>query len=92
MDIKAKMLLHNKFDVTVVDAATGKVKQAAVGYNVITNYYFSSRLTGSPCSRGTDLLSYINIGVGTGTPAITDTGMFTYLTRKTATVIETVYD
>lgn len=92
MDIKQKVLLHNKFDVKVVDAVTGEVKQTAVAYNVITNYYFNSRLTGSPLSKTTNLLTYIAIGTGTGTPAITDTALFSHLTRKAVTTLETVYE
>ena len=42
MKIQEKAILHNRFDVKVVDAESGKVKQTAVGYNVILNYYFSS--------------------------------------------------
>ncbi len=91
MRVQEKAILHNRFDVKVIDAATGKVKQTAVGYNVITNYYFNSRLTGSPLGKTTDLLRYIAVGTGTGTPAITDTALFSHLTRKPVTTLETVY-
>jgi len=92
MQVKQKVLLHNKFEVKVVDAVSGKVKQTAVGYNVITDYYFKSRLTASPLGKTTDLLTYIALGTGTGTPAITDTALFTHLTRKAVTTLETVYE
>ena len=92
MEIKEKVLLHNKFEVKVVDAQTGEVKQTAVGYNVITDYFFSSRLTNSPMYKTGNLFSYIAVGTGTGTPAITDTALFTHLTRKTVTTLETVYE
>jgi len=91
MKIKERAVLHNRFDVSVVDAASGKVKQTAVGFNVITDYYFNSRLTGSPMTIGSDLLTYISIGTGSGTPAVTDTALFTHLTRKAVTTLETVY-
>jgi hypothetical protein len=48
MKIQERAVLHNRFDVKVVEAVSGKIKQTAVGFNVITNYYFNSRLTGSP--------------------------------------------
>lgn len=92
MHIKEKVLLHNKFDVKVVDSRTGEVKQTATAYNVILNHYFSSRLLNSPHYKTSDLLTYISVGTGTGTPAITDTALFTYLTRKAVTTLETVYE
>src|SRR5574344_1769905 len=88
MQIKEKVLLHNKFDVKVVDSRTGEVKQTATAYNVITNYYFNSRLLNSPMYKTSDLLTYIAVGTGAGTPAITDTALFTHLTRKEGTTIE----
>ena len=92
MKIQERAVLHNRFDVRVVDTASGKVKQTAVGFNVITNYYFNSRLTASPLSKTTDLFRYIAVGTGTGTPAVTDTALFTHLTRKAVTTLETVYE
>ena len=92
MDIKEKVLLHNKFEIKVVDAASGKVRQTAVAYNVILNYYFNSRLLNSPLYKTSNLLTYIAVGTGAGTPAITDTALFTHLTRKEVTTIETVYE
>jgi hypothetical protein len=51
MKIQERAVLHNRFDVKVVEAVSGKIKQTAVGFNVITNYYFNSRLTCSDISR-----------------------------------------
>ena len=92
MKIQERAVLHNRFDVKVIDAASGKVKQTAVGFNVVTNYYFNSRLTASPLSKTTDLLRYIAVGTGNGTPAVTDTALFTHLTRKEVTTLETIYE
>lgn len=92
MKIQERAVLHNRFDVKVVDATSGKIKQTAVGFNVITNYYFNSRLTASPLSKTTDLFRYIAVGTGTGTPAVTDTALFSHLTRKAVTTLETVYE
>lgn len=49
-------------------------------------------LTGSPLSKTSDLFRYIAIGTGTGTPAVTDTALFSHLTRKAMTTLETVYE
>ncbi|MGI6745439.1 MAG: hypothetical protein ACOX45_04630, partial [Acutalibacteraceae bacterium] len=50
------------------------------------------RLTGSPISKTSDLFRYIAIGTGTGTPAVTDTALFSQLIRKEVTTLETVYE
>lgn len=92
MKIQERAVLHNRFDVKVVDAESGVIKQTAVGFNVITNYYFNCRLTGSPISKTSDLFRYIAIGTGTGTPAVTDTALFSQLIRKEVTTLETVYE
>ena len=92
MKIQERAVLHYRFDVKVVEAVSGKIKQTAVGFNVITNYYFNSRLTGSPLSKTADLFRYIAVGTGTGTPAVTDTALFSHLTRKAVTTLETVYE
>lgn len=39
MQIKEKVLLHNKFDVKVVDSRTGEVKQTATAYLPIRRRY-----------------------------------------------------
>lgn len=91
MKIQEKAVLHNRFDIKVVDAKTGKVKQKAVGYNVILNNYFTSRLLDTPHYKTSNLLTYIAIGTGTGKPVITGTELFKYLTRKEVTTLETVY-
>lgn len=91
MKIQEKAVLHNRFDIKVVDAKTGKVKQTAVGHNVILNNYFNSRLLDTPHYKTSDLLTYISIGTGNGTPVITGTALFNYLTRKAVTTLETVY-
>lgn len=92
MKIQEKAVLHNRFDVKVVDAASGKVKQTAVGFNVITDYYFNSRLTASPLSKTSDLFRYIAVGTGNGTPKATDTALFNHLIRKEVTTLETIYE
>lgn len=76
--------VHNKFEVVVTDATTGEVKQTAIGYNVILNRFFTQLVNRS------SKLGYIHLGSGTGTPAITDSSLFTFKTAKQATTVETV--
>lgn len=76
--------VHNKFEVVLTDAKTGAVKQRAVGYNIILNKFFTL------LSQRSSKLGYIHLGSGTGTPAVTDTKLFTFKTAKQATTVETV--
>lgn len=65
--------IHNRFDIELKDAKTGEIKQKAVAYNVICDAVWSIILSGSA------YFNYICFGSGTGTPASTDTGLFTYI-------------
>lgn len=60
--------IHNRFDIEVIDAKTGEVKQRAKAENVICDqvwsYYTSSWST------------YIAYGSGSGTPSSSDTELF----------------
>lgn len=77
-NIPAKM--HNRFDIEVIDSSTGKVKQRAYAENVICQQYWTYLLTTSDRSSSTwNIFNYIHYGTGTGTPASTDTSLFTYL-------------
>lgn len=89
MKIKQQASVHNRFDVKVIDALSGDIKQTAVGYNVILNTYFSNRLLGSP-SSGSPLIQ-IAVGNGSGTPAVTDTELFNQISRKEPITLETSY-
>ncbi len=92
MNIQEKVLLHNKFEVKVVDARTGELKQEAVGYNVILNAFFQTRLGNGSNPGPTTGLSYIGVGTGTGTPTIEDTGLFNTLFHRSATIVESHYE
>ena len=76
--------VHNKFEIEVTDAATGKLKQSVTCYNIILNSFFS-RLV----SRASKL-GYIFLGTGTGTPVITRTSLFNTFCYISATTVETV--
>ena len=77
LDLRAA--IHNRFDVEVIDAATGAVKQRARAFNVICDAYWS-RLFNSSNSGATwnpqTITTYILYGRGAGTPAASDTALF----------------
>ena len=89
--MEQKMIIHNRFDVSVVDSRTGEEKQKAVGYNVILDNFFTSRIKGSPCRVGCDLLAAISFGTGTGVLSTTRTDLFSRLAMKEAITVKTVY-
>lgn len=77
-------VVHNRFDIEVADAATGKIKQRVTSYNIVLDQYFS-RLIGRSSKIG-----YIHLGTGEGTPTVNRTSMFTFLGAKGNSVVETV--
>lgn len=91
MKLEQKVLLHNKFELTVADAKTGEVKQKAYAYNVILDNYMKARLKLINKGSYSATLRDIYFGQGIGTPAITDTALFNQLGSKNATRLETVY-
>lgn len=68
-----KASIHNRFDIEVVDAQTGEVKNKAVAYNVICN-----RLWTTVLSTSSAYFQYIHYGSGTGTPSASDTSLFSF--------------
>ena len=59
------------------DALTGKIKHEMEYYNVITNALKTAEATSFAAN-----ITYSALGTGAGTPAATDTTLFTELTRK----------
>ncbi len=64
--------IHNRFDVEVVDSATGEVKRRAEAENVICDQLWSRLLTPN------DYFNFIHYGTGAGAPSSTDTSLFTF--------------
>lgn len=62
--------IHNRFDIEVIDSRTGKVKQRAQAENVILSTTYAK--------MGTVWFNYIHYGSGSGTPAVSDTSLFTF--------------
>lgn len=75
LDINAK--IHNRFDIEVIDSGSGKVKQQAVGYNVICDNLWSKLL-----STNWGYFNYIHYGDGSGTPSPSDTSLFSFIGYK----------
>lgn len=65
--------IHNRFDVEVIDTRTGEVRQKAQAENVICNALWTRLLTPA------NYFNCIHYGTGNGTPAVTDTSLFTFL-------------
>lgn len=62
--------IHNRFDIEVVDAATGEIKQKAKAENVILDRIWSV--------YGQGWFNYIAYGSGRGTPSASDTALFNH--------------
>lgn len=67
-DIQTK--IHNRFDVEVIDARTGKVRQSCRGHNVICDQLWEKWFLQQAWN------SYIFYGSGEGTPTSSDTKLF----------------
>ena len=68
---KLNASIHNRFDIEVVDSKTGEIKKKAQAENVILNRLW--RVYSGNWN------SYIQYGSGAGTPAATDTSLFTFI-------------
>ena len=77
IDIRAS--IHNRFDIEVIDACTGQIRQRAQAMNVICNSLWSRLLARKYYA------DYILFGSGTGIPSETDTALFSLLGAKTVT-------
>lgn len=71
--------IHNRFDVEVIDAQTGEVKQRARGYNVICNTLWDRLFYTGSTGFGQNYFNFILFGTGSGTPAVSDTQLFSLL-------------
>lgn len=78
--------IHNRFDVEVIDAITGKIKNKAVGYNIICDQLWTRLLTPN------SYFNNIHYGSGSGVPAASDTSLFSYLGNKSATLNNHAYE
>ena len=77
LDTKLNASIHNRFDIEVVNAETGEVKQRAQAENVICNQLWAQIF--SPDTY----FNYIHYGTGSGTPSAANTSLFTFLGYET---------
>lgn len=82
--------IHNRFDIEVVDAKTGEVKQKAQAENVICNPLWQYALATSSDYR--QYFKYIQYGSGTGTPSESDTQLFSLAGALSASSLTTAWD
>ena len=71
VNVNLNASIHNRFDIEVVDAKTGEVKQRAVAYNVICDQIWTDIF-----SNNMGYGFYILYGDGSGTPSTQDTKLF----------------
>lgn len=83
-----KITFHNKFDILVKNAKTGEIKQKVRAYNVILDQLFT-KLSLPYGTEAPDLMAKIAFGSGTGTPAVSDTGLFAKIAEVASTNIAT---
>lgn len=83
-DLRAS--IHNRFDIEVVDASSGKVKKTAQAENVICDALWTRLLNGNP------YFSYIHYGTGNGSPSTSDKQLFSFLGYLSAGTATYIYD
>lgn len=71
-NIEQSFSIHNRFDIEVVDATTGRVKEKAQAFNTICDQLYTYML--APAAYA----NYIHYGSGSGTPSASDTALFNY--------------
>lgn len=76
MNVKSGVTFHNKFDWELTNGDTGEIKQKGTAYNIVLDRYYRALPTNDRLR-----LTGISVGTGTGTPATTDTGLFSFLDR-----------
>lgn len=82
VNVKLNASIHNRFDIEVVDAKTGKVKQKAQAFNVICDNLWNRLLNGD------SYFEYIHYGSGTGVPSSGDTALFGYINGASVAAAE----
>lgn len=71
LNLNNNVKFHNKYELEVIDAATGQKKQTAIAENVVTTGIWNILKQSSPKMYGK-----IALGTGTGTPSAADTALF----------------
>jgi len=71
LEKKVNALIHNRFDIEVINGKTGEIKQKARAFNVVCNNLWTYLI-----NSGTAFATYIQYGSGSGTPSASDTSLF----------------
>ena len=77
-NIDVNINIHNRFDIEVIDARSGEVKQKAQALNVVCDNLFSNIGVSGGDAIVSSYGNYIQYGSGSGTPSTSDTTLFTY--------------
>lgn len=88
VNVNLNASIHNRFDVEVIDAKTGEVKQRARAYNIVLN----SLWTRLQSSLNASWANYIHYGSGTATPAATDTSLSGFIAAVSISTITDNFD
>lgn len=85
ININEKIGIHNRFDIEVVDARTKEIKRKARAFNVITDglydVFFTQRTQSTYFPAYCEQIRY---GRGNGTPASSDTALFSQIAAVSA--------
>lgn len=81
---EAKLSIHNRFDVEVIDSKTGEVKQKAYAVNIVLNSLWARMFLPNK------YFNYIHFGIGTGTPDPARTELFVFIGQKACSQDPTV--
>ena len=89
--VELRASIHNRFDVEVIDAATGELTQKARAFNVICDTFWTRLFNVSGDNwRPLHRFLYVLYGGGSGTPAATDTELCSQLGALDASSTTTV--
>ena len=88
MNAEIKAGIHNRFDIEVIDAMTGEVRQRAKALNVVCDALFTRLFA----SEHSPYFAYMLYGSGSGTPSASDTALFTYSGYKIFGGVSYEYD
>ena len=84
MKVTQDINIHNKFDIEVRDALTGKLKQEVTAYNIVLNAMWTRLVNFS------SYFTNIHFGTGTGSLDPSRTTLFSWLGQKAASNTEVI--
>lgn len=84
-----KASIHNRFDIEVIDATSGNIRQTAIANNTILNSLWTA-FASSP--GGFTWAGYIHYGAGSTTPSASDTTLTNFIGQAQATQVSENWD